>query len=55
MMHDTVIYAGRLSPKDRQGAIDHKVKGWEMLSGAQQWTMISKRLLILMNLMNEQS
>lgn len=29
-------YAGRLSHRVRQGAADHKVKGWEMLSGAQQ-------------------
>ena len=37
-------YAGRLSHRVRQGAADHKVEGWEMLSGAQQWTMISERI-----------
>lgn len=37
-------YAGRLSRRVRQGAIDHKVKGWELLSGAQQWTKISERI-----------
>lgn len=39
-------YAGRLSYRVRQRAIDHKVKGWEMLSGAQQWTKISERIQI---------
>ena len=37
-------YAGRLSHKVRQGAIDHKAHGWETLSGAQQWTKISERI-----------
>lgn len=34
--------AGRLSHQVRQAAADHKVEGWEMLSGAQQWTVISE-------------
>lgn len=37
-------YAGRLSHRVRQGAIVHKVKGWDMLSGAQQWTKISEQI-----------
>ena len=37
-------YVGSLSHRVRQGAIDHKVEGWEMLSGAQQWTKISERI-----------
>lgn len=37
-------YAGRLSHQVRQGAIDHEVEGWEMHSGAQQWTKISERI-----------
>lgn len=36
-------YAGRLSHQIRQGAFDHRVEGWEILSGAQQWTKISER------------
>lgn len=38
-------YAGRLSHRIRQGAADHKVEGWEMLSGAKQWTRIRERII----------
>ena len=38
-------YAGRLSHRVRQGAADRKLEGWEMLSGAQKWTMISNRII----------
>lgn len=37
-------YAGRLSHMVRQGAINYKVKGWENLSGAQEWTKLSERI-----------
>lgn len=37
-------YAGRLSHRVRQGAADQKVKGWEMLSGGKQWTVISEQI-----------
>lgn len=43
-MHEYGDYAGRLSHRVRQGAVDHKVKGWEMLSGGQQWTLISVQI-----------
>lgn len=35
---------GRLSHRVRQGVMDYKVEGWDMISGAEQWTKISERI-----------